>query len=250
MISAHIHNFISTSTITIDADTSQATTAKSFQKEDSPSINLTAVGIVGALLLVVVTSLITILSLILWRHKRRAHKSEVDPNSTGSMREYASYSILERGTRQQIQPQGSNSTELYEQIHLSPSTGQTELISKTESETAEGINTTTPNVYSNIDAENFQPISNSEESKIEDATYAVVDKKKKKKKSKAASDDNTNQKEKREEEVKVQEQPSLDDMYAIVHKKPKKSEEQGETPPPIPASTVESLYTAVQKTPQ
>ena len=152
-----------------------------------------------------------------------------------------------RGTRQQKQPQDSNSTELYDQIHLSPSTGQTELISKTESETTEVINTTTPNVYSSVETENLQPISNSEESKVEDAIYAVIDIKKK---SKAASDDNANQKEKREEEVKVQEQPSLEDMYAVVHKKPKKSEDQGEIPPPIPASTVESLYTAVQKTPQ
>ena len=56
--------------------------------------------------------------------------------------------------------------------------------------------------------------------------------------------------EKIEEEVEVQEQPSLDDMYAVVYKKPKKSEEQGETPPPIPAPTVESLYTAIQKIPQ
>ena len=48
----------------------------------------------------------------------------------------------------------------------------------------------------------------------------------------------------------MQEQPSLEDMYAVVHKKPKKSEEQEETPPPIPASTVELLYTAVQKKPQ
>ena len=226
-----------------------------FQKEDSPSTSLTVAGIVGALLLIVIASLITILSLILWRHKRRAHKSEIDPNSAGSMREDASYSILERGRRQQIQPQDSNSTELYDQIHLSPSTGQTELISKTESETARDSSVPQSNIYSNADMENqaeSQPISSCEPEKstLEDATYAVVNKKKKKKKSKGASRDNANKKEKIEGEVKVQEQPSLEEMYAVVQKKPKKSEEQGETPPPIPASTVESLYTAVQKTPQ
>ena len=213
---------------------------------------MVAVGVGGALLLILVTSLIIILSLIVWYRKRGTRKLEIDPNSTVSTREDASYSIyiLERGTRQQIQPQDTNSTELYDQIHLSPSTGQTELISKTESETAEGINTTTPNVYSTVDTENFQPVSNSEESKVENATYAVVNKKKKKKKSKEVSNDNGEKMEKIEEEVEVQGQPSLDDMYAVVQKKPKKSEEQGETPPPIPASTVESLYTAVQKTPQ
>ena len=186
--------------------------------------------------------------------KRRTRKLEIDPNSAGSMREDASYSILERGTRQQIQPQDSDSTELYNQIHLSPSTGQTELISKIESETARDISVPQSNIYSNVDMENLsepQAISNCEPEKstLEDATYAVVDKKKKKKKLKGASHDNANKKERIEEEVKVQEQPSLDEMYAVVHKKPKKSEEQGETPPPIPASTVESLYTAVQKTP-
>ena len=204
---------------------------------------------VGTLLLVAITSLIVILSLILWHHKRRGYKSEIDHNSE-SLRKDASYSVIERGTRQQIRPQGSNSTELYDQIHLSPSTGQTELISKPESETTEDINMSTPNVYSSVDAEDFQPVSNSEESNVENATYAIVNKNKKKKKSKEVSTDNRNKMEKIKEEVEVQGQPSLEDMYAVVHKKLKKSEEQGETPPPIPASTVESLYTAVQKIPQ
>ena len=215
---------------------------------------MVAVGVVGILLLILITSLIIILSLIVWYRKRRTRKLEIDPNS-GSMREDASYSILERGRRQQIQPQDSNSTELYDQIHLSPSTGQTELISKTESEIARNISVPQSNIYSNVDMENqaeSQPISSCEPEKntLEDATYAVVNKKKKKKKSKGASHDNANKKEKIEKEVKVQEQPSLEEMYAVVQKKPKKSKEQGETPPPIPASTVESLYTAVQKTPQ
>ena len=238
--------------IKVDANASQATiTLRSPQTQGAlQPTAMVAVGVVGVLLVIVITSLIVILSLIVWHHKRGTRKVEIDHNSAGSMREDASYSILERGRRQQIQPQDSNSTKLYDQIHLSPSTGQTELISKTESDTTEVINTTTPNVYSSIETENLQPISNSEESEVEDATYAVVNKKKKKKKSTAASDDHANQKEKREEVVEVQEQPSLEDMYAVVHKKPKKSEEQGEIPPPIPASTVESLYTAIQKTPQ
>jgi hypothetical protein len=200
---------------------------------------MVAVGVVGTLLLIIIISLIIILSLIAWYRKRGTRKSEVDPNSR-STRDDASYSTLERGTRQQTQPQDSNYTDLYDQIHLSPSTGQTELISKTENKTAEDINT---NIYSSVDTENFQL----KESKPEDATYAVVDKKKKKIKSKEGSGDKN---EKRKEEVKVQGQLSLEDMYAVVHKKPKKSGEQEETPPPIPASTAESLYTAVQKIPQ
>ena len=51
-------------------------------------------------------------------------------------------------------------------------------------------------------------------------------------------------------EINTQDQQSLEDMYAVVHKKPKKSEEQEEAVPPVPAYTVESLYTAVQKKPR
>ena len=153
------------------------------------------------------------------------------------------------------------STRLYDQIHLSPSTGQTELISKIESETA---NTQISNIYSSIDAETSQPDSNSETEKRqlpEDAMYAVVDKKKKKKKSREAYDnskrnDHTDAEEsaieKDNEQIKVHDQPSFEEMYAVVHKKPEKSEEQEqeEMAPAIPACTVESLYTAVQRKPQ
>ena len=173
------------------------------------------------------------------------------------MREDAFYSTLERGTKQHTQPQ--TSIELYDQIHLSPSTGQTELISKTENETAGDISTPISDVYSSVDTEKSQPISSFEKSNLEDATYAVVDKKKKKKKLREASDNLKKSDridaenfvlEKEKEQVKAQNQLSLEEMYAVVHKKPKKSEEQEETAPSIPAYTVESLYTAVQKMPQ
>jgi hypothetical protein len=174
--------------IIIDTEKSQATTIRLPQTNGvlQPTA-MVAIG-VGALLLILIISLIVILSLIVWHRKRGTGKTEIEPNS-GCMREDASYSTLgnERATRKQLQPQASNSTELYSQIHLS--TGEMELISKTESKNGE-------------------------------------------------------------QEVKVQGQPPLEDMYAVVYKKPKKSGEQEETPPPIPASTVESLYTAVKKIPQ
>ena len=40
---------------------------------------------------------------------------------------------------------------------------------------------------------------------------------------------------------------NLEEMYAVVHKKPKKYNEQEETAPPVPSYTIEALYTAVQK---
>ena len=89
------HGFILT---IIDAETSPATTVGLSQTpgDSQATINMTAVGVVGALLLILIISLIIILSLIMWYHKRRNIKSELDPN-LGSMREHASYSILERG---------------------------------------------------------------------------------------------------------------------------------------------------------
>ena len=239
--------------VTPDAEISQATTSRLPKTKGASTTAVVAGGVVGALLLTLIISLIILLSLILWHHKRGTQKLETDPNSD-SMREDTSYSKLERRTRQQIQPQDSNFTQLYDQIHLSPSTGQTELISKTESEMAED-SIPPSNIYSSIDMENSQPFSNSKTkigSKPEDATYAVVDKKKKRKKSKGESDNGTNNDDSKlkEEEGKVKGQQSLEDMYAVVYKKPKKSGEEEETLPPIPAPTVESLYTAIQKKPQ
>ena len=235
----------------------QATTARSSQTAgNSQSTELIAVGVAGAVFLTLTIFLIITLSLLLWHHKRKTYKSEIDPNS-GSMTENASYSTSERGIMQQSQPQPS--TELYDQIHLSPSTGQTELISKIESETA---SIQISNIYSSVDAEASQPVLNSETEMRqlpEDATYAVVDKKKKEKKSREASDnskrnDHTNAEEsameKENEQIKAQDQSSLEEMYAVVHKKPKKSNRQEEMAPAIPAYTVESLYTAVQRKPQ
>ena len=231
-----------------DAETSTSqgtTTLGSPQTQDTiQPIVMVALGVVGALLLIlIIISLIIILSVILWHRKRGTLKPAIDPNSD-SMREDTSYSTLERGTRQQIQPQCLNSTELYDQIHLSPSTGQTEMIPKTEEDSI-----LPSNVYSSIDMENSETKTGS---KPEDATYAVADKKKKRKKSKESFDDgaNKNDSKMKEEEGKVKGQQLLEDMYAVVYKKPKKSGKQEEIPPPIPASTVESLYTAVQNKPQ
>ena len=234
-----------------NAETSQSTTLGSSQTYGvSQPTALIVGGVVGALLLILIISLVILLSLILWHCKRRTHKPEINSNSG----EDAPYSTLERGTRQQIKPQDLNSTELYDRIHLSPSTGQTELIPKTESEMAED-SIPPSNIYSSIDKENSQPFFNSTtetKSKPEDATYAVVDKKKKRKKSEGVSDNCTNNDDSKlkEKEVEVKGQQSLEDMYAVVYKKPKKNGEKEETPPPIPAPTAESLYTAVQKKPQ
>ena len=45
-----------------------------------------------------------------------------------------------------------------------------------------------------------------------------------------------------------QNQVNLEEMYAVVNKKPKKKgDKEQEAAPPIPEHTIEALYTAVQK---
>ena len=70
------------------------------------------------------SALIITVVVVIWNYKRRSAKH------TNS-----SYSTLSRGTGQQTQPQSiqQNSAGLYDQIHLSPFSGQNEFISKPES---------------------------------------------------------------------------------------------------------------------
>ena len=64
------HGFILT---IIDAETSQTTTVGLSQTpgDSQATINMTVVGVVGALLLILIISLIIILSLTLWYHKKK-----------------------------------------------------------------------------------------------------------------------------------------------------------------------------------
>ena len=203
-----------------------------------PTVHFTIVTVVVVTGILLLFLIILTLSLLLCCHKR-THKSARDSSSTT---EDALYSTLDRGPKNLIQPSTN-------QIHLSPSTGQI------ESKTAKDISS----LYSSVTTENFLPISTSETetNKLpEDTMYAAVDKKKKKKKSREAS--NNSKKNyptdaeivATENQAKAQDRPSLEEMYAVVHKKPKKSEEQEKMAPSIPAHTVESLYTAVHKMPQ
>ena len=217
--------------------------------DSQPKTKLVAI-IAGILLTLLITSFIVVCSLLLWYHKRRSSKLKI-PVDYPSKEEDASYAILEREMKPSKQQEAH--TEFYDQIHLSPSTGQTELISKTESETAMDISTPISDIYSSIENSQPVPTSETEMSKLpQDATYAVVDKKKKSRAASEKNDPTDMEKivtEKEKDQVKVQDQLSLEEMYAVVYKKPKKSEEQEEIAPSIPAYTVESLYTAVQKKP-
>ena len=176
-------------TIAINSSTKpMSTTPSSFTDTKTPTVQsngvmaIIAIGVSIAILLILSTTLIIIVIVLIWNYKRRSAKQKLYTDS--------SYSTLSRGTGQQIQPQSveHENIELYDQIHLSPSTGQTELISKSESE---NINNPTHPIHSNTEhsvspsaAPQVNPHltpQNTDEITFEQPTYAAIDKNKKKK---------------------------------------------------------------------
>ena len=99
--------------------------------------------------MIVLTTIATI-ALVLFVRKLSQQKTECDN----------SYSTLSRGPTQQLQPQSLHTpNDLYDHIQLSPSTGQAEFISKTETD-----NTNNPSphhhqygIHHSVDTE--QPMS-------------------------------------------------------------------------------------------
>ena len=83
-----------------------------------------AIGVSIAILLILSTILIITVVVLVWCYKRRSTKQNLIYTDSP-------YSTFSRETGQQIQPQSlqNDSTKLYDQLHLSPSTGQTEFIS-------------------------------------------------------------------------------------------------------------------------
>ena len=78
---------------------------------------ITAIGVSTVILLILSSALIITAVVLIRNHRRRSGKQELDTD--------APYSTLNRGSGLQIQLQfiQQNSDELYDQIHLSPSTG-------------------------------------------------------------------------------------------------------------------------------
>ena len=87
-----------------------------------------AIGVSTAIRLILSSALIITVVVPIWSYKRRSAKKELYTDT--------SYSTLTRESGQQIQPQSVQQefAQLYDQVHLSPSTGQTEFIPKSESE--------------------------------------------------------------------------------------------------------------------
>lgn len=148
------------------------------------------------------------------------------------------------------------SFELYDTI---PTTGQSEL--RTGSETSQLFTSSTQTDCQNN--ENFE-CPETEESEAKCPTYAIVDKQKKMKPKKHLDGSQKSFQFRKvdslspigQDESKITkdheittEQKKLEQMYAVVHKKPNKDQELDEKVPAIPLRTTESLYTAVQKKP-
>ena len=104
---------------------SSMTDSKTSTVQSSSVTVIIAIGVSIAILLLLSTTLIITVVVLICNYKRRSAKQKLNTDS--------SYSTLSRGTEQQV-PIQHDSAELYDQIHLSPSTGQTEFIPKHESE--------------------------------------------------------------------------------------------------------------------
>ena len=206
-----------------------------------------AIGISTAILLILSSALTIIVVVLIRNYRRRSAKQELYNDS--------SYSTLNRDSELQVQPQYTqqNSNELYNQIHLSPFTGQTEFISKSQNK---NINShpTHPDTENSVINASAPSQTNSPLT-----TYAAIDKSKKKKLKKDDTKHTAAEKytqkvsstkwehtEGKENSTK-RSQKSLDDMYASDQKDREKLNSEQERNPP---HSVEELYTAVKKKPK
>ena len=201
-------------------------------------------------LLILSSALIIAVVVIIRSYRRRSAKQKLDTDAP-----YSKLS-LNRGSGLQVQPQSTQqySNELYDQIHLSPSTGQTEFIPKPQSENTNNPYYSTHATHS--DTEN--PVTNesaASQTNSPTATYAAIDKSNKKKAKKDDTKHTAAEKhtfrlgvhaEGKDNSIK-RSQKSLDDMHAPDHQDQERVNSDQES---IPSNSIEELYTAVQKKPK
>ena len=143
------------------------------------------IGVATAILTILVAIIVAVISLALFMRKSTQQKTECD----------SSYSTLHRENTQQLQPQSLHlPNDLYDRIELSPSTGQAEVISKTETDNTNnpsshrGQHSINPSVdmlqpksaSMQITAASSQNIQSHKSKRIlEQPTYAVINKREK-----------------------------------------------------------------------
>ena len=222
--------------------------------------DIITIGVSIAILLILSTALMIIIVVVLiWSYKRRSAKQKFCTDS--------SYSTLSRGCVQQVQSQSiqHDSTELYDQIHLSPSTGQTEFVPKPQ---IESVNNPLHNSHpTHLNAENYVTSSTESQTNSPLAIYAAIDKSKKQVRKKDIKDIAAEKKGPPvlsytqkvpfsstvkgahacgKDDPTMSIQKLLDDMHASNHKDQEKASSEQESTPPL---SVEELYSAVKKKP-
>ena len=242
-----------------------------------------AIGVSIAILLILSIILIITVVVLISCFRRRSTKQNLTYTDSP-------YSTFSRETGQQIQPQSlqNDSAELYDQIHLSPSTGQTEFISKSETANINKSSLKPWNSHPTCSTASddrgeyslapnaANQVITSHDITCEQPTYAAIDKSKKKKINKQPKKEDPECKvaEKRppvspyrndsevpsasmqEKKEKAEQQTinppnTVEELYTDIKKKPIGSEPKDEEEtPPIPPHTVEELYTAVEKKPK
>ena len=242
------------------------TTSSSAINTKTPTVHtnsatvIIAIGPSIAILLILSITLIITVAVLIWNYKRRSAKQKLNTDS--------SYSILSRGAEQQV-PIEHESAELYDQIHLSPSTGQTEFIPKYESENINYPNAIPPTynstnstgddiLYSSAlnvacQATTSQPSTQkAHESTCEQPTYAAIDNKKRKLKKQTKKEDSKYKASEKGPPVSPYKHEvsssAAEGAHASTHKDLKQDNaEKHEIDAP---HTIEELYTAVKKKPK
>lgn len=214
-----------------DSDSNSSPTLGTFNTRDHMSAGILAAathtGIVLGILLLTVTILAIVLVLCLYKRKRLQQKPNIDASS---------YSTLCGGSDQQLQPQLLHtSLDDYSQIHLSPSTGQAEFISKTEAEKTTQLH--------NRSIVTDQPQHIDKSTVLDQPTCTVL----KKKESMHCGKNNICDKERdcETDQNSVELRQPSEELYTAVKKVPKSK--SGEEVPPIPPHTVEEMYAVVHK---
>ncbi len=108
------------SSISLSTTTSSMTDSTTSAVQSN--INIIVIGVSIAVLLILSTALIITATVLIWSYKRRSSKQ---------VNNCSLYFTLNRRAGQP-QPLQQESAQLYDQIHLSPSTGQTEYVPKSE----------------------------------------------------------------------------------------------------------------------
>ena len=241
-------------------DSASNSTNGEFDTANGTPVVTVFIGIGMAILIVLTATAVVVVTLVIL-YSRKSSQPKPKPDYDDS------YSTLCRGDKQQLQPHSQQSpldTDVYDHIQLSPSTGQSEVVSTTEIENINILSLHQISVSPNTDTDQCNKISEQDNvSTSEQPTHAAVKKKQKRNKHLKGKNfqKNASSLEKNKEEIvlcshsaikrettpiSVHSTESLEVLYSVVQKKPKSDRDKEEKVPPPPYS-VEELYTAVKK---